>query len=226
MIEKFLKIIFIVLGILVLGNLVFLDFVFVKQKKPELTNPAAILTSTLTPAPKPTTGNSVSECGQDCLTTIKQEVKKAVDEISITQTTGTEGTVIPSPTPIRAKNPSFLYLPIGSSGSTSSTSWIDIPGTEFYFDLVDYSGLKAVRWEINLRSFLAGNNVSSRIYDVSNSRAVDGSELSTTSGISVLLRSGDLTIWRGNNLYRIQAKSESGNPVYLDAPRLKITLEK
>jgi hypothetical protein len=76
-----------------------------------------------------------------------------------------------------------------------------------------------------LRSFLAGNAVWARIYDVTNNRAVDGSELSTTSGTSLILRSSDLVIWRGNNLYRVQAKSSSGNPAYLDAPRLKIILE-
>lgn len=212
MIDKFLKVVLVIFGILIFSNIVFLDFVFIKQEKPELT----VSAPTLTPTPETATGEA-QECDQVCLELIKEEVKKAVSEIG--------GPPTPTATPVPTKSLSYLYLPIGSSGATSNTSWTDIPGTEFYFDLADYSDLKAVRWEINLRSFLAGNSVSARIYDVSNSRAVDGSELSTTSGTSVLLRSSDLSIWRGNNLYRVQAKSSSGNPVYLDAPRLKIILE-
>ncbi len=117
------------------------------------------------------------------------------------------------------------HITIGGSSSTSSTSWQDIQGTDFYFDLTDYPTTTSVRWEISLRAFLAGNLVYARLYDVTNSRAVDFSELSSDSGTSVLQRSVDLAIWRGNNLYRVQGKSSTGNPAYLDSPRLRINLE-
>jgi hypothetical protein len=76
-----------------------------------------------------------------------------------------------------------------------------------------------------LRSFLGGNKVYARLYDVTNKRAVDFSELWSDSGTSEFKRSVDLAIWRGNNLYRVQAKSSTGTPAYLDSPRLKIILE-
>ncbi|MDP3954948.1 MAG: hypothetical protein Q8Q15_01115 [bacterium] len=218
MFDKFLKITLFFLGILVIANLLFLDFVWFEKKE----SPVAVVKTQ-----KET--DNIQHCDSSCQEEIQKEVKRAVAvPTSVTaKTVKEESAAVPTliPTSVTAQSSSVSFISIGSSGSTSETSWTDIPGTEFYFNLVDYSNLKSVRWEVNLRSFLAGNAVSVRIYDATNSRAVDSSELSTTSGASVIVRSNDLSIWRGNNLYRVQAKSSSGNPVYLDAPRLKIFLE-
>lgn len=230
MTENFLKIFLIILGIFVIANLLFLDFVWIRQKTETPKNVSQTETGVTEAtgfAPTPGPGETKT-CQPACLEKIQEEVEELANQPGGSQT-------VVSPTPGVTKalapkatstpSPSVTYLTIGSSGSTSSTSWVDIAGTEFYFNLADYSKVKTVRWEINVRSFLGGNSVYARLYDVTNNRAVDNSEMSTTSSTSVILRSTDLTIWQGNNLYRVQAKSESGNPAYLDAPRLKITLE-
>lgn len=222
MIEKFLKIFLIILGIFVVANLLFLDFVWVRQKAetPRITESTGLI-----PTPEP---GEAKICQPACLEKIQEEMEELTNKLGGSQT-------VVSPTPGVTKaltpkatstpSPSVTYLTIGSSGSTQSTSWVDIAGTEFYFNLADYSKVKTVRWEINVRSFLGGNPVYVRLYDVTNNRAIDNSEMLTTSSTSVILRSTDLTIWQGSNLYRVQAKSDSGNPAYLDSPRLKITLE-
>jgi len=216
MIDKFLKIILGALSFFVFINLLFLDFVWLKEKPKEVSQENVTIGSVPTVSEIETT----TDCQKSCLDKIQEEVEKLGTKVGVQPETQA------TPTPTTApRGANVQYLTIGSAGSTSNASWADISGTEFYFNLADYQNIKAVRWEINLRSFLAGNAVSARIYDVTNSRAVDGSELLTTSGTSVLLRSGDLTIWRGNNLYRVQAKSSSENPAYLDTPRLKILLE-
>lgn len=219
MFEKFLKITLGFLGILIFANLLFLDFVWFEKKE----SPAV----TVKTSEEPTI---IQTCDNSCQEEIQKEVKLIVAALptsAIAKIIKEEPVIVPTSTPTSTptRSLSVSFVSIGSSGSTSETSWTDIAGTEFYFNLADYTNLKSVRWEVNLRSFLAGNSISARIYDVTNSRAVDGGELSTTSGTSVIVRSNDLTIWRGNNLYRVQAKSSSGNPAFLDSPRLKIFLE-
>ena len=217
MIEKFLKIILGIFAVFVVVNLLFLDFFWLRGKTVETQESEKLESET---SEEISLSESTS-CQPACLERIQEEVEKLAGNLP----TSSQPVVEATPTPTAGRTPSVTYLPIGSSGSTSNGSWTDIAGTEFYFNLADYQKVKAARWEVNLRSFLAGNAVYARIYDVTNNRAVDGSELSTTSGTSVVLRSGDLVIWQGNNLYRVQARSPSENPAYLDTPRLKILLE-
>ncbi|MDO8551753.1 MAG: hypothetical protein Q7S03_03700 [bacterium] len=218
MTNKLLKIILGAVCFLVLGNLLFLDFVWFKPK-PENTEIKRAVSVELAQKDQKAADNSLV-CGQDCQEKIQAEVQNAISALP-TSAPGTR-TVYITGTQSSAQTSNVIYFPIGSSGVTSNLTWADIPSTDFYFNLADYPKLKNVTWEVSLRSFEGASNVYARIYDVTNSRAVDGSELTTTSEFSVLLRSGNLTIWQGNNLYRIQAKTSSGHPVYLDAPRLKV----
>jgi hypothetical protein len=231
------KLKFLMIGIsaLVVINLLVLDFIWVSQQR-ESSIPIVSLPeklefrtgATITPTPTPASLTPVVSspeesggCLESCQEYIDQKIAEELAKLP-TPVTTTE-TVIQTiqPTP----SSKVTYISLGGSSSTSATGWTDIPGSDFYFDLSDYPTATGVRWEISLRSFLAGNMVYARLYDVTNSRAVDFSELTSTSGTSELKRSVDLAIWRGNNLYRIQGKSSTGTPAYLDSPRLKITLE-
>ncbi len=216
-----LKLVALGIGVLIVVNLLVLDFIWVKQKKQPVSQPP---TPTTQPTPTPTL--LISEitppegCPEDCVSYIDQKINEAIN--SLPTPAATKETIIQAqPTP----SSKVAYITIGGSSSTNSTSWADISGTDFYFDLSDYPTTTGVRWEISLRSFLGGNKVYARLYDVTNKRAVDFSELFTDSGTSELKRSQDLSIWRGSNLYRVQAKSSTGTPAYLDSPRLKVLLE-
>lgn len=206
--DKFLKNLLWVFGILAIVNLLVLDFIWFK---PKVTIPQ-----------ETQTGAKIGVvCGTDCLKEIQQEVQKAVANLPTAKPTAEK---IAQPIPA-SPSTRIAYISIGSTGSTANTSWADIPGTDFYFDLADYPQVKGVRWEASLQSFVSADPVYARLYDVTNNRAVDGSDLTTTSSTYQYIRSSDLTIWRGNNLYRIQAKGSSGNTVNLSSPRLKIILE-
>lgn len=211
--EKVLKIFIVLIGFLILVNLLFLDFVWISGQKKSSEEKLQIPILKSEPTIIQTSTNV--DCSS-CQKLIKEEVAKAIPSEELKPTPTKKVT----PTPPQTK---ISYITIGSSGSTSETSWIDIAGTDFYFNLADYQTVENVRFEVSLRSFLAGNEVYVQLYDITNKRVVDNSGLSTSSGTSILLRSSDLTIWQGNNLYRVQAKSSSGNPLYLDTPRLKIT---
>jgi hypothetical protein len=223
--ENKLKVFVIGIGALIVINLLVLDFIWINQRKegPTPESLAVITPTTAIPSPTPTlltTEITPPEgCSKECSSYIDQKISEAISGLP---TAAPQKTIVPAqPTP----SSKVSYITIGGSSSTNSTSWQDIPGTDFYFDLSDYPTATGVRWEISLRSFLAGNLVYARLYDVTNSRAVDFSELSSDSGISELKRSVEIAIWRGNNLYRVQGKSSTGTPAYLDSPRLRIILE-
>lgn len=222
--ENKLKILGIGIGVLIIVNLLILDFVWINQERitPEFLKTEALITA----VPSPTPTLSISQitppagCSAECSSYIDQKISNAIS--GLPTPAAAKGTIIQSqPTP----SSKVAYITIGGSSSTSSTSWQDISGTDFYFDLSDYPTATGVRWEVSLSAFLAGNKVYARLYDVTNNRAVDFSELFTESGTSTLQRSVDLAIWRGNNLYRVQGKSSTGTPAYLDSPRLRVNLE-
>jgi hypothetical protein len=223
--ENKLKVLVIGIGALIVIDLLVLDFIWINQKKegPTSGSSAVITPTTTLPSPTPTIFTSQitppEGCSEECLTYIDQKINEAINGLP---TAAPQKTIVPAqPTP----SSKVSYITIGGSSSTNSTSWVDIPGTDFYFDLTDYPTAKGVRWEISLRAFLAGNKVYARLYDVTNNRAVDFSELFTETGTSTLQRSVDLAIWRGNNLYRVQGKSSTGTPAYLDSPRLRVILD-
>lgn len=224
--EKLLKILPFAISALIIGNLLALDFFWVTSKKTKEETPEVLIEKggETTPTPQtlttPSPGAEVF-CTDECLQVIEEKVNEAVAKI----TPGTQQVLVtqaPAPTTQTAK---VLYLPLGGLSSETSTAWTDIGGTDFYFDKLDYPNLSEVRWEASLRSFLGGNKVYVRLYDVTNKRAVDSSELSTDSAGWILTRSSSLSIWAGSNLYRIQGKSSTGTPAYIDSPRLKIILK-
>lgn len=220
--ERILKILPWVGGFLLILNLLLLDFIWVSRQKqePKITEtaPATFETSTLTPTPGVSAGET---CSPQCKTYVEEQVSKAISGLPIPAATK-EKIIQATPTPSGTK---LAYITIGSTGSTSNTTWTDISGTDFYFDLGDYPSAKTVRWEVSLQSYLSLDPAYVRLYDVTNKRGVDGGELNTRSSSFEYLQSGSLTIWRGNNLYRIQAKGSSGNVVNISSPRLKIILE-
>lgn len=218
--ENKLKILGVGIGVLIIVNLLVLDFIWVKQKKETPVSKSGIeLLRTSTPTLPLSEITPAEECSEACQEYFDQKINEAISSLP---TPASQKTVVPAQSTPSSK---VAYITIGGSSSTSSTSWVDIPGTDFYFDLSDYPTATGVRWEISLRAFLAGNKVYARLYDVTNKRAVDYSELFTDSGTSELQRSVDLAIWRGNNLYRVQGKSSTGTPAYLDSPRLRVILE-
>lgn len=221
--EKFQKFFPWAIGILLIFNLLFLDFFWVKGgKKGKVSEETKISPlSEVIPTNNPLTVPEISGvCSASCKTYITEEISDAISNLSYP-------TQVPYPTSQPASlSESFLkavFIPIGSSGSTTETSWADISGTDFYFDLANYSNVNSVLWEVSLQSYLSSNPVYIRLYDVTNKRAVDGSELNTGSSSYVYLRSGNLIIWRGENLYRIQAKSSGGNQVNFNSPKMKVT---
>jgi hypothetical protein len=204
------------LAILMLANLLVLDYFWWQGRSnpPLAQNKAA-------------TGQEAGDtCGSLCQKTITEKIQAELDKNTPSAGQSSSVTVSPPATcavlPTAGPQAKILYIPLASQGSTVETIWTDIPGSDFYFDLADYLAVKAVRFEIRLLALHGSAKVYARLYDVTNKRAVDFSELSTQSSTFLRLDSGELRIWRGDNRYTVQLRSENGTEVQLKEAKLKI----
>ncbi len=123
------------------------------------------------------------------------------------------------------KSEKVFYVPIPDGEGVSSTEWIDVVGSGFILDKASYDGMKKVYLEGNIK-VLNGNGIGRvRLWDESNKRAVDGSEISSNSGDWESKESGSLSLWNGKNEYILQARSETGYRVDAGGIKLRIIVE-
>lgn len=209
---------------MLVANLVFLDYLAWKNqkigKKSEDKNQETNL-PTLTQN-KEETATSGAEpidlnCFSGCQGLIDQRIEEALAKIP-TQAASKTAIIAPTSSQLRVS-----YIPLMTESTINSADWKDITPSDFYFDLADYSRAGNVRLEVYLKSQYQSGRVYLRLYDLTNKRAVDYSDLSSSSEAFELQRSSDLSIWQGNNLYRLQGKTQSGIEGYLKEAKLKIT---
>lgn len=121
------------------------------------------------------------------------------------------------------KNISYVEIP--GSGETNNLGWVDISGTDFYFDKAEYPGLLTVTMEGSIRLFNGSGTGYVRLFDVTHGIAVVGSEVFTQSQMDTLVSSGNLNMWSGKNRYRVQAKSNASDRLIFSWGKLKITVQ-
>lgn len=155
----------------------------------------------------------------------KKYVDDLVADINIPESSPSETkTVTVTKTVAAPKSPETSYLPITGGFSTKSLIWMDVPGTDFYLDLVaDYGENAIVTWDAFIYEEHGNGLVEVRIYDATHGIVVQNSEISTNNASSSLVSSANLAIWRGKNLYKVQIKSQKGFYVFFDSGRLKIS---
>ncbi len=107
-----------------------------------------------------------------------------------------------------------------SGGSVFSSEWAKISGSDFSLDTALYGKSVEVSWQ----GWIENGNGSMRIYDATNHRGVDYSEISVDSGVKSSFYSKPISIWRGQNQYYIEAKNSAGE-VILSSPRLRILVK-
>lgn len=165
---------------------------------------------------------ATDSCGIICQETIEEKIKEELAKIpspagQSSVSPFTQKSVV-QPTSVQSR---VVYVPLITEGTASSISWTDIIPSEFYFDLKDYSGAKEVRFQAYLLS--ANNDLGfARLYDVTNSRGVDFSDLQTTSSTFTRVESSGMKIWQGNNKYTLQLRSVNGTQAQLKDAKLKI----
>ncbi len=165
-------------------------------------------------------------CPSSCIDLI-DEVKLDLigEDIVVSPTRAAAVTTAPVSSSVKPKVKTTSYIPVPGSGSTLSNNWVDLEGTDFYLSTSDYPGLVGVYIEANIKLQNGNGEAYVRLYDVTNSRGVDNSTLSTTSGTSVFVSNGPISLWAGYNHYKVQAKSLTADTAHFESGRLKIITE-
>ncbi len=125
--------------------------------------------------------------------------------------------------PTVAKVTTVSYVPVPGSGNTQANDWVDLPGTDFYFNVSSYTGLQSIYFETNIHLANGNGQAFVRLFDVTHGIGVQGSEVNTINQTSSAVASGQVSFYQGNNLYRVQAKSLTADSAIFDSGRLKIT---
>jgi len=117
------------------------------------------------------------------------------------------------------------YVNLGNIGSTTNTDWVDVGGAEVQFDLIeDYGESAVVAWEASLKVAHENGQAFARIYDATNKIVVLGSELSTINNADFQRKSsGNLNLWRGRNVYRVQIKSLNSMEVTYSGGTMRVS---
>lgn len=210
--KKGLIILFCLLGIMVLGNLVFLDWQYFS--KSDIAPPPVIQ---IQEENKIATGSCQLECQEIINEEIKQELAKLP---SMAGQSSISPVVYPTTAAVNNK-PKIVYIPLVTDGSVSSVDWTDIIPSEFYFNWSDYPGAKEVRFE----AFLSSANDDpgyARIYDVTNKRGVDFSDLPFNKSAFTRVESGKMVVWSGNSKYTVQLRSVNATKVLIKDAKLKV----
>ena len=116
-------------------------------------------------------------------------------------------------------------MTIPGNGSTVTNGWTVLSGTEFYFDLGDYPGLKEIYFEANLKLFNGNGIAYARLYDSTHGIGVQGSDVKTTLQTDSVATSGKVSFWAGKNLIRVQAMSLTADTAVYSSGRLRIVTE-
>lgn len=152
-------------------------------------------------------------CGLACQRVIEEkvasEVAKLADEWEKELVVPTQR-VITQKITTSVNEPKIVVIPITSYGESGLVSWTEVKPSEFYFDLINYTGAKEVRFEAYLAADQGAAKVYARLYDATNNRGVDYSDIQTNSSSYIRIQSSKVSIWRGNNKYIVQIKSDNG----------------
>ena len=159
-------------------------------------------------------------CDTDCQKVIADEVGRAVATLSAT----TRQVIINQATGSSPK-PQVSYIPLDGTYSTTNTDWTDAKGIEVSFDIArDYGSNAKVAWEASLRVANANGTAYARIYDATHGTAVDGSEISVVNNADYQrVSSGNLNLWAGRNVYRVQIKSLNSFNVDYTGGKIRIS---
>ena len=159
-------------------------------------------------------------CDSDCQKIIADEVARAVATLSAT----TRQVIINQATGSSPK-PQVSYIPLDGTYSTTNTDWTDAKGIEVSFDIArDYGSNAKVAWEASLRVANANGTAYARIYDATHGTAVDGSEISVVNNADYQrVSSGNLNLWAGRNVYRVQIKSLNSFNVDYTGGKIRIS---
>lgn len=188
---RFLAVVF--LGF-VIGNLLFLDYVILKDRIPETSKTASINSSD---------ADETEYCDkEDCVTQIYSAITDAtqaaeqVDQAFYAQEV--------------ASQEGGEYVVSFGSGINTTNSWTNVPGAAAYIDQSLYPNITNVTFEAGVFIPTGNQTAYVRLFNQTVQHPVWFSDVSLSGGAAQLLVSQPITLDPGNNLYQVQMMSSLG----------------
>lgn len=128
-----------------------------------------------------------------------------------------QNVVIPAPKTVIKEQ----YIPLGS-GSTNSTTWVDLYGVEANVAPSNYGSIVSMYFEAAIRIPTGNGKVYARLINVTDNNSLFESEVSREGTIGGLVSSGKIPVPTTTKLYRAQLRSSIGADVVLDNARIKL----
>jgi hypothetical protein len=168
------------------------------------------------PNQPPATTSASQSCGADCqadidskLAQFKTDLLKELGKLPSSSTTPSQN------------SPKEIYLNFGVNGSTQSTDWVDLIGSDIKFNSANYPGAKGFYFQANLQTDAPDRNGYARIYDVTHSAEVSGSVINFAGLTATFKQSNAISLSSGDLQLRVQVKSELNNTLIYN-PRIKV----
>lgn len=209
------KVILVTLLMLIIINISFLDWKVFIGEKTRINQESSNTYKNPSPLPAEITSNSIEEnvCSLSC----QNMIKEATSSIK-TNTISNQN--IPQTIYLPPKN-NDIYIPLGV-GSIKNTTWTDLSGIESQINSDDYKDAKEIYFEATLRIPTGNGKVFARLYNITDNHPVWFSDVSGEGQSGVLVRSGKISLDKGNKLYRVQMYTTLGYESILDNARIKI----
>lgn len=146
---------------------------------------------------------------EDSVADLKNEIASLKSSSSTTQTAATT-------------KQAPVYIPLGSSDSSSTTDWTTVVTPQVEIDPADYPGYTKMYLEATVRVFQGNGSGYVRLFNNTDGLAILSSEISTTSGSYNTVVSGSFNLNSGKKQYRLQLKSLTGYEVSVQFARIKV----
>lgn len=205
-----IKIILLVGFLVLLGNLVVLDyFVFKRDAAPQVLTTRILVTPTL--APVEITKDNSEKCGTECLAAINAAVAAKVSGVK------SIAPAVPS-----AKTREWV-IPMGGGIISENGQWVDIYSAQTQLNTANYPPIQAAYFEVVMGIPNAQGVMQARLYDTSTPYLFAGQVLSTESGPGQFL-SVQFPIQSGNKSYHVQLNNSIGTGI-LDSSRIRLVTQ-
>ena len=158
-------------------------------------------------------------CDEQCVSKIVDEKVAEIETALAVTPTPTPTTTTSQTSSVKETHIETVDLP---GGSASGGDWVRISGSEKWLDSSLYGELVSATWQGWIEVKDGSGIAYARLYDATNNRAVDGSEVSNASGGKASFYSEGLSIWRGQNQYYIEVRSSTGYEVTVEGAKMKL----
>lgn len=128
---------------------------------------------------------------------------------------------VPATTPVSTSKGEY-FVPLGSGSIAQANNWSDVTTAQATFDAGNYSNIKSAYFEAFLRTSGSGE-VHARLFDSTTPAIFWTSEVKTTNSSSTFL-SAPISLASGSKVYKVQMYSTISSAV-LDQARVRIVTQ-